>query len=199
MIPAIYKNIATFYAPDAAAWHTWLAQRHATQQGVWLVMYKKQSATPSIYYPEAVDEALCWGWIDSKPNKRDDESYYQFFSPRQPKSNWSRVNKEKVDRLSAQQRIQAAGWAMIELAKQTGTWTALDDVENLLLPPDLQTAFAHNDTAYQHWQAFSRSARRGILEWLLQAKTPATRQKRIGEIVGLAQQNQKANQYQRPK
>ena len=202
-----------YYAATVADWRAWLARYGAEQPGVWLIIYRKDNAkvpkrfpTPSkisrknvsIDYPTAVDHALCYGWIDSKPNKRDHESYFQYFSPRNPKSNWSRVNKEKVARLEAAGLIAPPGRAMIELAKATGTWTALDDVENLVIDPDLRAAFdAAPPAARTNWEAFPRSAKRGILEWIFNAKRAPTRAKRIAETVALAAKNERANQYRK--
>lgn len=188
-------GVNTFYAKDREAWRRWLAANHDKEKSIWLIIYKKDSDTPSVYYDEAVDEALCFGWIDSKPNKRDEESYFQFFAKRNPKSNWSRVNKEKVERLINQGLMSEAGFKMIEIAKKNGAWAALDDVENLVIPQDLQQVFDANPTAWKYFDAFPRSIKRGILEWLLNAKRPETRQKRIEETVTLAAQNIRANQY----
>lgn len=193
-----YNGIQTFYAKSRKEWRKWLAKNHETEKAVWLIIYKKESGTPSVYYSEGVDEALCFGWIDSKANKRDEKSYYQYFAKRNPKSNWSKVNKEKVAKLIEQDLIQPAGYHMITLAKQTGTWTALDEVDNITIPEDLQQLFAKNKIAFEHWEAFSRSIKRGILEWILNAKKPETRQKRIEETVALAAKNIKANQYRQP-
>ena len=187
-------DIQSVGAGTRAEWRQWLEQNHQSQKAVWLIIYKKQSGIPSVYYPEAVDEALCFGWIDSKAIKRDAQSVYQYFARRNPKSNWSGVNKEKVARLIAQGLMTAAGYQMIEIAKQTGTWTALDDVEQLQIPADLEALFRENKAAYENWNQFPRSARRGILEWILNAKRPETRQKRIEETVALAAVNKKANQ-----
>lgn len=186
-------GIKTFHAKSRAEWREWLEHNHQSERSVWLIIYRKQSNTPSIYYPEAVDEALCFGWIDSTPNKRDAQSYYQFFAKRNPKSNWSKVNKLKVEKLIAANLMTAAGLAAIELAKQTGTWAALDEVENINIPADLQLAFDNNPTAWAYWEGFSRSSKRGILEWILNAKKPETRQNRIAETVRLASENIKAN------
>lgn len=182
-------------APTRADWRQWLAENHATEKSVWLKLYKKNSSTPSVTYDEAVDEALCFGWIDSSVKKGDAEYRLQFFAKRNPKSNWSRVNKAKVEKLIAAGRMTDAGQAMIDLAKRNGNWTALDEVENLITPPDLQAELDANPTAKGYFDAFPRSAKRGILEWLLNAKTDATRQKRISEIVQLAERNERANQY----
>jgi uncharacterized protein YdeI (YjbR/CyaY-like superfamily) len=189
------NGIKTFHATSQKEWRKWLQKNHATEISVWLIIYKKESKVQTVYYPEAVDEALCFGWIDSKPNKRDAESYYQFFSVRNPKSNWSKVNKEKVERLLATNQMTAAGQKMIDLAKKTGTWNALDEVEEAAVPIDLQKQFDKNKTALKNWSAFPPSTRKGILQWILNAKLPATRQKRIDETVGLAAKNVRANQY----
>lgn len=188
-----YKNIPAFHAKTRKQWRSWLEKNHQSEQSVWLIIYKKESDTPSVYYLEAVDEALCFGWIDSKPNKRDENSYYQFFSKRNPKSNWSKVNKDKVSKLIAQGLMHSAGIEMIEIAKKNGTWTALEEVENITIPPDLQDLFSKNKKALEHWEKFPRSAKRGIIEWILNAKKPETRQKRIEETVSLANNNIKAN------
>ncbi|MDX1907401.1 MAG: YdeI/OmpD-associated family protein [Bacteroidia bacterium] len=195
MTPPREDGIPTLYAPDQAAWRTWLAAHHETESRIWLIIYRKQSGIPSVYYDEAVDEALCFGWIDSKPNKRDENSFFQFFSRRDPTSNWSKVNKTKVERLLREGRMAPAGLAMVELAQQTGTWTALDEVEALIIPPDLQAALEAQPNALQHFVAFPPSARRGILEWILNARRPETRQKRITETARLAAQNIRANQF----
>ncbi|MEL7221738.1 MAG: YdeI/OmpD-associated family protein, partial [Bacteroidota bacterium] len=186
-------------AKDANEWRQWLAENHLIVKSVWLIIYRKESKIDSVYYDEAVDEALCFGWVDSKPNKRDEQSYYQFFSQRNPKSNWSAVNKQKIARLTASGKIAPAGQEMIRMAKETGTWTALDDVEKLIVPVDLQQIFDQNPVAYGNWQKFPPSARRGILEWIFNAKKPETRRKRIDETVALAAKNIRANQYRQPK
>ncbi|TAE59940.1 MAG: hypothetical protein EAZ89_02010 [Bacteroidetes bacterium] len=185
-------GVKTYHATSREDWRRWLAENQDKEKNLWLVIYRKQSGIPSVYYDEAVDEAICFGWIDSKINKRDEVSFYQFFARRNPKSNWSKVNKEKVARLLAAGLIEEPGLKMIELAKQTGTWTALDGVEDAVIPPDLKAAFDQNPTAWAYFDAFPRSAKRGILEWLLNAKRPETREKRIREIVEKAEQNIRA-------
>lgn len=189
----------SFYARDQQAWRQWLSEHHDSEDHVWLIIYKKESSTPSIYYPEAVDEALCFGWVDSKPNKRDEESYYQYFARRKPKSNWSTVNKKKVARLIKEGRMEAPGLQMIETAKANGTWTALDKVDALEVPEDLQKALAASPEAQRHFEAFPPSSKKIILEWIHNAKRPETRQKRITETVEKATQNIRANHYRQPK
>ncbi|MEQ9377908.1 MAG: YdeI/OmpD-associated family protein [Imperialibacter sp.] len=188
-------GIATLHAASQQAWREWLEVNHETEKSVWLIIYKKESGTPSVYYPEAVDEALCFGWIDSKPNKRDEKSYFQFFAKRNPKSKWSGVNKRKVTRLLNEGRMAPAGQKMVELARQTGTWEALNDVEALSIPHDMEALLKNTPAAATNFSSFPPSTRRGILEWISNAKKPETRQKRIEETVSLAAQNIRANQY----
>jgi uncharacterized protein YdeI (YjbR/CyaY-like superfamily) len=182
---------------SAAEWRNWLAKNHAKEESLFLIIYRKESGVPSVYYSEAVDEAICFGWIDSKINKRDAESYYQYFAKRNPKSNWSKVNKAKVERLLSENKMAPAGLAMIELAKKIGTWTALDKVEELELPAELEAALNKNKKAKDYFDAFPRSVKRGILEWIMNAKREETKLKRINETVELAAKNVRANQYQR--
>jgi uncharacterized protein YdeI (YjbR/CyaY-like superfamily) len=144
MAMELKEGVGTFHAKSRKEWRKWLEENHQSEKSVWLIICKKGSDISSVYYPEAVDEALCFGWIDSKPNKRDDESYFQFFAKRNPKSNWSKVNKEKVETLIAQNLMTSAGLKIIEIAKQNGAWTALDEVENIIIPDDLQKAFDNN-------------------------------------------------------
>ncbi|MEM6631207.1 MAG: YdeI/OmpD-associated family protein [Bacteroidota bacterium] len=193
---ATKDGVKTFYAESREAWREWLQTYHDIEKSVWLIIYKKASKVPTVFYDEAVDEAMCFGWVDSKINKKDAQSYYQYFARRNPKSNWSRVNKEKIGRLLAEGRMAEPGLNMVELAKETGTWTALDDVENLVIPPDMLEEFEKYAQAQENWEAFPRSVKRGILEWIFNAKRPATRMKRIVETVSLAEENRRANQYE---
>jgi uncharacterized protein YdeI (YjbR/CyaY-like superfamily) len=190
-------GISTFYAQNVQQWRDWLSVHSETEKSIWLIMYKKSSATPSIYYDEAVDQALCFGWIDSKPNKRDSESFYQFFAKRNPGSNWSRVNKEKIARLTAAGLMAAPGLEMVAQAKARGTWDALNDVENGVIPDDLRAALDQYAQAGANFEAFPRSVKRGILEWIFNAKRAETRQKRIDETARLANENIRANQFKR--
>ena len=177
--------------------HDWLAAHHARTEGVWLVHHKK--ASPH-YVPmgDIVDECLCWGWVDSLSRGKDDTRTMHWIAPRDGKSNWSRVNKGKIARLDAAGRLQPPGRAMVTLARQAGTWTALDDVENLVIPPDLQTAFDATPGAEANWQAFPRSVKRGALEILFNTKRPDTRAAKIDTIVGDSAENRRPFQW-RPK
>ena len=183
------------YAEDRQAWRAWLQGHHDKEKNVWLIIYHTKSKTPSVVYDEAVEEALCFGWIDSKPNKRDHESYLLFLAKRNPKSNWSRLNRERAERMLEQGRMTQAGLEMIETAKQNGTWAALEAVQDSVIPQDLEQAFQKSETAWKNFSAFPPSSKRIILEWILNAKRPQTRQKRIDETVELAARNVKANHY----
>jgi uncharacterized protein YdeI (YjbR/CyaY-like superfamily) len=178
-----------------AEWRAWLEQNHARTQGIWLITYKKATGKPRVEYDEAVEEALCFGWIDSKGNKLDDERSLLWFAPRKPRTGWSRPNKERIERIIAAGLMTEAGLAKIEAAKQDGSWTALDAVEALEIPPDLDAALAAYPSARANFEAFPRSAKRGILEWVSNAKTAATRAKRIEETARLAEENKRANQW----
>ncbi len=177
-----------FYAPNRPAWREWLAENHASAPGVWFVFFKKATGQPTLTYAEAVEEALCFGWIDSLPKALDAERHALKFSPRKPKSVWSKVNKERIEILLADGRMTPVGLAKIEAAKQDGSWTLLDASDALLVPPDLEAALAANETARTNFQAFSKSAKKQILWWIESAKRPETRQARIEKTVEAAVQ-----------
>ena len=181
------------YAKNRREWRRWLEKNHRSEQSVWLIMYHKDSKTPSLSQEEAVEEALCFGWIDSKAQKRDDESRYQFFSQRKPKSNWSKVNKARVEKLIKQGLMTDSGRLVISLAKINDTWNALDDVENAVIPADLKKLFDKNEKAFKNFDAFAPSSKKLILTWISNAKRQETREKRIKQTVELAEKNIKAN------
>lgn len=185
----ITEGVNTVAPESPRAWRQWLATHGEEKDGVWLILRHKK-ANPTCTYLEALDEALCYGWIDSLKRKRDDESFYQYFCPRRPKSNWSRVNKANVQRLEDAGRMAAPGLAAVALARELGTWSALDDVEDLVVPPDLAAAFTPVGRA--NWDAFPRSVRRAHLERLFSAKRDATRQKRIREIADKGEANDRS-------
>lgn len=159
--------------------------------------YKKGSGKPYLSYDEMVEEALAFGWVDSKPRKLDEARTMLYFAPRKLGSGWSKPNKERVERLLASGRMTAAGLAKVEAAKKDGSWEALDAVERLELPDDLVTALGQNGDAKANFEAFPRSVKRGVLEWILNAKRPETRAKRIAETAALAAKNERANQWRR--
>ena len=177
------------------AWREWLQANHAKKQAVWLIYYKKKSNLPTVIYSDAVDEALCFGWIDSKAKPIDEEKYMLFFTKRKPKSIWSRINKEKIERLTKEGLMTKAGFEIIEIAKQNGSWTILDESEALIVPEDLDNAFQKSVSAKDYFSSLSRSDKRNILQWLVLAKRQETREKRITEIIELAEQKLKPKQF----
>lgn len=180
---------------DRAAWRAWLIQHHATQRGVHLASWRKPSGREPLDYGEAVEEALCVGWVDSKGGKLDDDRGLLWFAPRNPRSGWARSNKDRVERLIADGLMLPAGQAAIDEAKRRGTWTMLDAVEDLIVPDDLAAALAAHPPAADHFAAFSKSTRRALLEWITQAKRPETREKRILETATKAARNERANEW----
>jgi uncharacterized protein YdeI (YjbR/CyaY-like superfamily) len=183
------NGVQAFYAKTQADWRRWLAENHEKEVSVWLIIYKKDASADSLPHANAVDEALCYGWIDSLTVKRDEESRYQFFSKRKPKSNWSAINKNKALNMIEQGLMSPAGLQTIEIAKANGMWDALNDVENLIVPDDLKKEFDTNEIAFDHWEKFPRSSKKAILKWISEAKRPETRVARINETVKLAGEN----------
>jgi uncharacterized protein YdeI (YjbR/CyaY-like superfamily) len=179
------------------AWRAWLEANHATATGVWHLSWRPGTGRGRVAYEEAVEEALCFGWIDSKGGNLDDERSRQYYAPRNPRSGWARSNKERVERLTAEGRMAPSGLAAIERAKENGAWTMLDDVENLLVPDDLAAAFALYPRSAERWAAFPKSVRRMHLEWIVQARRPATRAARIEAVATHAARNERANERPR--
>lgn len=176
-------------AKDRKEWHQWLKENHATSSGVWLVYYKKGSGKPTVSYEEAVEEALSFGWIDSKVNSIDKERYMQIFTPRKVGSIWSKLNKERIKRLTEQGLMMPAGLEKVELAKKDGSWYFLNDIEDMVIPEDLKDALDSNDAARANFNAFSDSVKKQILYWIKTAKREATRKNRIEKTVTLATEN----------
>jgi uncharacterized protein YdeI (YjbR/CyaY-like superfamily) len=187
--------IETFYPKNRQEWREWLQVHHNTKESIWLIYYKKISNQPTVAYTDAVDEALCFGWIDSKQMPIDDEKFMQFFCKRKVKSVWSKVNKAKVARLTQEGLMTTAGLSIIEKAKENGSWTVLDEVEELIIPADLNEAFKKQPKGEAYFLGLSRSDKRNMLQWLVLAKRPETRMKRITEIVDLAAQGLKPKQF----
>jgi len=182
--------------PDTRAqWRAWLRRHHHRNEGVWLVLWKKASGRAEMGYEEAVEEALCFGWIDSKPRALDAQRSMLWFAPRKPGTGWSRVNKERAERLVAAGRMTAAGQAKIDASKADGSWHELDEVETLAVPADLAAAPAAHAGAADHFEAFPRSVKRSILEWIAKARREDTRARRVAETAELAAQNRRANQW----
>lgn len=174
------------YARDRAEWRAWLAARHADAPGAWLVYYKKGSGKSGVSYEEAVEEALCFGWIDSVMRALDAERNIQMFTPRKRKSPWAPSNKERVARLIAQGLMAPAGLAAVEAAKSDGRWTAYEDAAQRPMPDDLAAALASNPEAERHFSTYAPGARRELIRWVAMAKRPETRQRRIAAILSAA-------------
>ncbi len=189
------KETVIFYPKTKAAWRKWLEKNHETEQSVWLVFYNKASSKPTISWSESVEEALCFGWIDSKKISVDEESSHQFFSKRKAKSTWSKINKDKVDKLIEEGKMTKAGFNSIDIAKQNGSWTLLDEVEQLIIPKDLDKEFKKWKGSKDYFLSLSKSTRKGMLQWIVLAKQADTRQRRIAEIAELAAQGMKPNQF----
>jgi len=187
--------VNSIHPTTRAEWRAWLEQNHTQDEGVWLISYKKATGKPYVTYDEAVEEAIPFGWVDSKVNRLDGERAMRWFAPRRPGSGWSRSNKQRVEKMIAAGQMTAAGLAKIEAAKADGSWIALDAIENLEVPDDLSGALASYEAAETNFEAFPRSVKRSILEWIATAKRPATRAKRIEETARLAQDNIRANQW----
>ena len=190
-------DLNRFEVRSRAEWRAWLADRHAASPGVWVVTFKKGRG-PHVPYDDVVEEGLAFGWIDSKGRKLDEDRWQLLMTPRRPTSKWSRPNKERIARLTAAGLMAPAGIAAVEAAKASGTWTALDDIENLVEPDDLRTVLDADPGARRHWDAFPRSAKRAILEWIAAAKRPETRARRISETARLAAQDIRVHQARRP-
>jgi uncharacterized protein YdeI (YjbR/CyaY-like superfamily) len=175
-------------------WRAWLEANHERSEGVWLITFKKAARKPTVTYDEAVEEALCFGWVDSRESKLDDERTMQYFSPRKAGSGWAKSNKDRVERLMAAGLMTPTGLAKVEAAKRDGSWTKLDAVEALEVPGDLAKALEGHPGARANFDAFPKSVRRSILEWIAQAKKAETRAKRVDETARLAARNERANQ-----
>jgi len=188
-MPKFDDQLESFYASDRKEWRKWLEKNHRTSLGIWLIYYKVKSGEPSVRYSEAVKEALCFGWIDSKVKSLDANRYKQIFTRRKPKSVWSQLNKQYIEELIEQGLMTEAGLEKIEAAKQDGSWNALDAIEALIVPMDLKEALKANEIANSNFDAFSNSLKKNILVWINSAKRSETRHKRIEQTISSAAQN----------
>jgi uncharacterized protein YdeI (YjbR/CyaY-like superfamily) len=161
------------------------------------VLWRQTSGRTGLTYEEAVLEALCFGWIDSTASKLDDERTMLRFSPRKRGSGWARTNKRRIERLLAEGLMAEPGLALVEEARRDGSWTMLDAVEDLIVPDDLAAAFAAHPGSRERWDGFPRSVRRGVLEWIVQAKRPETRARRVAETASLAARGERPGQWGR--
>jgi uncharacterized protein YdeI (YjbR/CyaY-like superfamily) len=174
-------------------WRAWLETNHPTSTGVFVVSWRSDSGRPTVPYADLVEEALCFGWVDSRQVRLDDERTMLWFTPRRRGSGWARPNKERIARLLADGRMHEAGLAVIDAARADGSWELLDSVENLEVPSDLADAFSRHPGSAALFQAFTRSARRGILYWIATAKTAPTRARRVEDAAARAAVGEVAN------
>jgi len=194
-MPAKKESLKELFFKNRRELRKWLQKNYAQPESVWLIIHKKNSTGKSITIPEAVEEGLCFGWIDSKANKIDDEKYKLLFCPRKPKSVWSKVNKARIERLIAEGLMAAPGLAKIDAAKKSGSWTSIDAIEEYVMPAELKKALTKNKSAKKNFEAFPPSAKKAIYHWIISAKTEQTLQKRVLETVSQAEKNVRANQY----
>lgn len=191
----IKKIIPSICPKNKKEWREWLESNHITQESIWLIIHKKGSETPSITWSDAVDEALCFGWIDSIKKPIDTERYRQFFGKRKAESTWSKINKQKVALFIEQGLMAEAGLQSIEIAKENGSWSVLEEVEELSIPVDLEEEFAKFPNSKAFFLSLSKSARKALLQWIVLAKRTETRDNRIKEIAKLASQKLKPKQF----
>src|SRR5262245_943665 len=190
--PATWKfDLPVYHPQDLGAWRAWLEAHHAGR-GVWVASWRKASGRDAVAYEDLVEEAICFGWIDSTVNILDDDRGLQLMTPRKPKSGWTRLNRGRVAAMEAQGRMTAAGRRAVEAAQANGSWTIYDAVEDLVEPDDLAAALAAVPRARTAWDAFPPSARKQMLWWVISAGRPQTRASRIAQIVTQAELGRRA-------
>ncbi len=191
--PATWKfDFPIYHADSRAQWRAWLTANHDTERGVWLCSWRSSVDRPRCPYPDAVEEALCFGWIDSTVNVLDDERALQLMTRRKAKSSWTRLNRRRVADMEAAGLMTDAGRRAVDVAKANGWWTILDPVEDLIEPDDLRTALDANPPARAAWDGFPPSARKMMLFWVVSAGKPETRSSRIATIVAKAAMGERA-------
>jgi len=185
-------KIPELYFKTDKEWRSWLHKNHASTKGVYLIFFKVEHENVSMRWEEAVKVALSYGWIDSTVKSLGDGKRQQYFTPRNEKSVWSALNKKYIEDLISENLMHESGLEKIEIGKQNGSWTALDAVENGIIPEDLEIEFNKNSVAFENYQNFAPSYRKSYLYWLNQAKREDTRKKRITEIIQLCVHNIKS-------
>lgn len=193
MHPETWKfGYPIFHAESRDEWRAWLTAHHDSAPGVWLCSWKRAHGGPTCPYPEAVEEAICFGWIDSTVNTLDEDRSLQLFTPRKPKSPWSRLNRRRAADMETARLMTDAGRRSIEAAQANGWWTIADPVEDLAEPPELAEALDGVPAARTHWNDFPKSARKQMLWWVISATRAETRSVRIAAIVQQATLNEHA-------
>jgi uncharacterized protein YdeI (YjbR/CyaY-like superfamily) len=189
------KERMKIYINSGIEWRGWLEEYHQTEQSVWVICNTKKSDRPAASWSELVDEALCFGWIDSTRKTIDEGSFMQLFSKRKKNSTWSKINKDKVQKLMDAQLMTAAGYESIRIAKENGSWEILDSVEELIIPGDLEKAFEKYKGAREYFSGLSKSLKKMLLAWIVLAKRPETRAHRINEIAKEASLKNRPKQF----
>ena len=180
------------YVKTRTEWKSWLEENRDSSPGVWLVFYKKESGQPSLTYEDAIEEALCHGWIDSIIKKIDDESYLRKFTPRKDDSKWSDLNKKRVEKMIRQNRMTSAGMAKVTIAKQTGIWDQPEQPRpQFVMHEEFQAALDQNPKALEFFNSLNKADRQQYIYWVASAKREETRQNRIKESLELLEKNQK--------
>lgn len=198
MATAIPKT-ERYYAKDRAAWRSWLLKNHAVRAGIWLIYYKKNSGRTRVAYSDAVEEALCFGWIDTTMNPIDEDSYMQLFTPRKPKSTWSKLNKDRVESLVAAGLMMPAGMEKVNVAKENGSWSAIDGVESLTLPPELKKAYTANKKAKKYFESLTTWNKKYVLYYVNNVKDPVKKAARIAEIIAAHNESRMPERFVRKK
>ncbi len=186
------RDYEEFHPENRSEWRAWLRGNHSKSPGIWLVYFKKESGKQRVTYDEAVREALCFGWIDSHPRKLDGQRAKLLFTPRKPKSGWSKINKQRIEELVRERKMTRAGLDRIEAARLDGSWTKLDAIESLQMPPELERALRLKPAARTNFAAFPPSARKGIYWYIESAKRPESRANRVEKVIRMAAKNLRA-------
>lgn len=182
-MPSFDSKLPEIHPKTPFGWRSWLEKNHATSDGVWLVYFRASTGKRGLTWEEAVREALCFGWIDSKVKPIDEERYKQIFTPRKPQSVWSKVNKQHIAELTESGLMTDAGQRAVDVAKENGAWAFLEPIDDLIVPPDFQSALDAPAGAQAAYDALSNSAKRQVLYRLYSAKREATRAKRVAEEI----------------
>ena len=186
------SELQQIYLEDAKKWRKWLKLNHEKSPGIWLIYFKKHSGKPRVPYNEAVEEALCFGWIDSTVKRIDEDRYMQVFTPRNPKSNWSELNKKRVEELISHGKMTDAGMKAINIAKKNGKWDEIiESQKNYDLSADFVKLFETNEKAFAVYNKLAPSHRKQYINWVMSAKKSETRLKRCREMIGMLEQDQK--------
>lgn len=191
------KDIEGFCPDGRQDWRNWLILNHQKNEAVWLIFYKKKSPKFNLTWSDAVDEALCFGWIDSVKKTIDGEKYKQYFSKRKTKSNWSKINKDKVEALIRRGLMQEEGYKSIAIAKTNDSWARLDKIEALIIPEDLNKEFENYESSKEYYDSLSKSVKKMLLYWVISAKRKETRHDRILQIVTNASKGMKPKQFRK--